>query len=71
MSADRAALERLVERGEEEGGPVAFKERLREDVHLPAARSASPAPPFRHCVLPAEGEATFARPFYTSPIPPD
>ena len=59
MSADRATLERLVERGEREGGPVEFKERLREDVHLADGRMESLAAQLRHRVLSGDGEATY------------
>jgi len=59
MSADRAVLERLVERGEEEGGPVEFKERLREDVHLVDGRMESLAAQLRHRVLSGDGVATY------------
>ena len=33
MSADRAALDAALERGEEDGGHIEFKERLTRDVH--------------------------------------
>jgi len=59
MSADRAALEELVERGEQEGGPVEFKERLREDVHLADGRLESLAAQLRHRVLSGDGQATY------------
>ena len=59
MSPDRAVLERAVERGEEEGGPVEFKERLRKDVHLGDGRLESLAAQLRHRVLSGEGEATY------------
>ncbi len=59
MSSDRAVLERAVERGEEEGGPVEFKERLRKDVHLGDGRLESLAAQLRHRVLSGDGEATY------------
>ncbi|MFB6168756.1 MAG: GTPBP1 family GTP-binding protein [Haloferacaceae archaeon] len=59
MSADRAALEEAIERGEEEGGPVEFKERLARDVHLADGRMESLAAQLRHRVLSGDGEATY------------
>ena len=59
MSADRAVLERAVARGEEEGGPIEFKERLRRDVHLAEGRMESLAAQLRHRVLSGDGEATY------------
>ena len=59
MSADRAALERALERGEEEGGSVEFKERLTEELHLADGRLESLAAQLRHRVLSGEGEATY------------
>ncbi len=59
MSRDRTILERAVERGETEGGPVEFKERLREDVHLADGRKESLAAQLRHRVLSGDGEATY------------
>ena len=59
MSADRAALEEAIERGEEEGGHVEFKERLSRNVHLADGRLESLAAQLRHRVLSGEGEATY------------
>ncbi|MEF8819671.1 MAG: GTP-binding protein [Haloferacaceae archaeon] len=59
MSADRAALEDALERGEEEGGPVEFKERLAREVHLADGRMESLAAQLRHRVLSGDGEATY------------
>jgi elongation factor 1-alpha len=59
MSADRAPLERALERGEEEGGNVEFKERLSKDLHLADGRLESLAAQMRHRVLSGDGEATY------------
>jgi elongation factor 1-alpha len=59
MSSDRAALDRAIERGEEEGGSVEFKERLTKDVHLADGRLESLAAQLRHRVLSGDGEATY------------
>jgi elongation factor 1-alpha len=59
MSPDRAALDRAIERGEEEGGSVEFKERLAKDVHLADGRLESLAAQLRHRVLSGDGEATY------------
>ncbi|WP_313691337.1 GTPBP1 family GTP-binding protein [Halorarum halobium] len=59
MSADRAALERAIERGEEEGGHIEFKTRLSRDVHLADGRLESLAAQLRHRVLSGEGEALY------------
>jgi elongation factor 1-alpha len=59
MSADRAALERAIERGEHEGGSVEFKERLTKDLHLADGRLESLAAQLRHRVLSGDGEATY------------
>ena len=59
MSADRAALDRALARGEEEGGSVEFKERLTKDVHLADGRMESLAAQLRHRVLSGDGEATY------------
>ncbi|MFB6308720.1 MAG: GTP-binding protein, partial [Haloarculaceae archaeon] len=59
MSPDRAVLERALERGEEEGGSVEFKERLSEDLHLTEGRLESLAAQLRHRVLSGDGEATY------------
>ena len=59
MTADRAPLERALERGEEEGGPIEFKERLSREVHLVDGRMESLAAQLRHRVLSGDGEATY------------
>ncbi|WP_053947895.1 GTPBP1 family GTP-binding protein [Halolamina sediminis] len=59
MSADRAPLQRALERGEEEGGPVEFKTRLTRDTHLADGRMESLAAQLRHRVLSGDGEATY------------
>ncbi|MFT4956815.1 MAG: elongation factor 1-alpha, partial [Halobacteriales archaeon] len=59
MSADRATLERALDRGEEEGGNVEFKERLTRGVHLADGRLESLAAQLRHRVLSGDGEATY------------
>ncbi|MFB6159920.1 MAG: GTPBP1 family GTP-binding protein [Haloferacaceae archaeon] len=59
MSADRASLEEALERGEEEGGHVEFKERLSREVHLADGRLESLAAQLRHRVLSGDGEATY------------
>ncbi|WIV67412.1 GTPBP1 family GTP-binding protein [Natrialbaceae archaeon AArc-T1-2] len=59
MSRDRALLERALERGEQDGGSVEFKERLSRDVHLEGGRRESLAAQLRHRVLSGDGEATY------------
>ncbi|MFB6194873.1 MAG: GTP-binding protein, partial [Haloplanus sp.] len=59
MTADRAVLEEALDHGEEEGGPVEFKERLSRDVHLVDGRMESLAAQLRHRVLSGDGEATY------------
>ncbi|MFP9193038.1 GTPBP1 family GTP-binding protein [Natrialbaceae archaeon A-CW1-1] len=59
MSRDRALLERALERGEQDGGNVEFKERLIESVHLEGGRRESLAAQLRHRVLSGDGEATY------------
>jgi elongation factor 1-alpha len=59
MSPDRAALERALERGEQEGGSVEFKERLTRDLHLADGRLESLVAQLRHRVLSGDGEATY------------
>jgi len=59
MSADRAALQRAIERGEREGGSVEFKERLTRSVHLADGRLESLVAQLRHRVLSGDGEATY------------
>ncbi|MFC6824383.1 GTPBP1 family GTP-binding protein [Halopelagius fulvigenes] len=59
MSADRAVLEKALERGEEEGGSIEFKERLSRDVHLSDGRMESLAAQLRHRVLSGDGTATY------------
>ncbi len=60
MSADRSALQRTIERGEENGGSIEFKQRLSRDVHLADGRMESLAAQLRHRVLSGDGEATYA-----------
>jgi elongation factor 1-alpha len=59
MIPDRAVLDRALERGEQEGGSVEFKERLTEKLHLADGRLESLAAQLRHRVLSGEGEATY------------
>ncbi|ERG95014.1 GTPBP1 family GTP-binding protein [Haloquadratum walsbyi] len=59
MSADRAALEAALDRGEEEGGNVEFKERLSREVHLADGRLESLAAQLRHRVLSGDGTAMY------------
>ncbi|WP_254279021.1 GTPBP1 family GTP-binding protein [Haloarcula marina] len=59
MSPDRAVLRRALERGEQEGGSVEFKERLTEHLHLSEGRLESLAAQLRHRVLSGDGEATY------------
>ncbi|WP_227374413.1 GTPBP1 family GTP-binding protein [Haladaptatus halobius] len=59
MSADRAALQRALDRGEHEGGSVEFKERLTREIHLAEGRMESLAAQLRHRVLSGDGEATY------------
>ena len=59
MPADRAVLDRAIERGEEEGGSVEFKERLTRDVHLSDGRLESLAAQLRHRILSGDGEAIY------------
>lgn len=59
MSPDRAVLEQALERGEQEGGSVEFKERLTREVHLADGRLESLAAQLRHRVLSGDGEATY------------
>ena len=59
MSADRAPLQRALERGEEEGGPIEFKTRLTRETHLADGRMESLAAQLRHRVLSGDGEATY------------
>ena len=59
MSADRAVLEEALERGEEDGGSIEFKERLTREVHLSEGRLESLAAQLRHRVLSGDGEATY------------
>ncbi|WP_255190651.1 GTPBP1 family GTP-binding protein [Natronobeatus ordinarius] len=59
MSRDRVLLERALERGEQDGGSVEFKERLSREVHLVDGRRESLAAQLRHRVLSGDGEATY------------
>ncbi|GAA0311213.1 GTPBP1 family GTP-binding protein [Halarchaeum salinum] len=59
MSVDRAVLHRALERGEQEGGHVEFKERLTREVHLAEGRLESLAAQLRHRILSGDGEAQY------------
>src|SRR6056297_556451 len=59
MSADRAALQQALKRGEQDGGHIEFKERLTRDLHLADGRMESLAAQLRHRVLSGDGEATY------------
>ncbi|WP_430503825.1 GTPBP1 family GTP-binding protein [Haloparvum sp. PAK95] len=59
MSADRSVLRRAIERGEQDGGAIEFKERLTREVHLADGRMESLAAQLRHRVLSGDGEATY------------
>jgi len=59
MSPDRAVLKRAIERGEQKGGSVEFKQRLTRDLHLSDGRRESLAAQLRHRVLSGDGEATY------------
>ena len=59
MGPDRAVLERAIDRGEQEGGSVEFKERLTKNIHLQADRRDSLAAQLRHRVLSGDGTATY------------
>ncbi|ELY42121.1 GTPBP1 family GTP-binding protein [Natronorubrum sulfidifaciens] len=59
MSRDRALLKRALDRGEQNGGNVEFKERLSRDVHLEGGRRESLAAQLRHRLLSGDGEATY------------
>ncbi|WP_323190720.1 GTPBP1 family GTP-binding protein [Halostella sp. PRR32] len=59
MSPDRAVLQQALDRGEQEGGNVEFKERLTKDLHLSEGRLESLAAQLRHRVLSGDGEATY------------
>ncbi|SEW23844.1 GTPBP1 family GTP-binding protein [Halobacterium jilantaiense] len=59
MGRDRARLATALERGEQEGGSVEFKERFSRDVHLVDGRLESLAAQLRHRVLSGDGEAEY------------
>ncbi|ERG89906.1 MAG: GTPase [halophilic archaeon J07HX5] len=59
MGPDRAVLDRVIDRGEQEGGSVEFKERLTKSLHLEAGRRDSLAAQLRHRVLSGDGIATY------------
>jgi elongation factor 1-alpha len=59
MGRDRARLVTALERGEQEGGSVEFKERFSRDVHLADGRLESLAAQLRHRVLTGDGEAEY------------
>lgn len=52
-------LKRALDRGEEEGGHVEFKERLTRDLHLREGRRESLVAQLRHRVLSGDGEAEY------------
>jgi elongation factor 1-alpha len=59
MGRDRARLAAALERGEQEGGSVEFKERFSREVHLADGRMESLAAQLRHRVLSGDGEAEY------------
>jgi elongation factor 1-alpha len=59
MGRDRAQLVRALDRGEQEGGSVEFKERFSREVHLADGRMESLAAQLRHRVLSGDGEAEY------------
>ncbi|WP_276279518.1 GTPBP1 family GTP-binding protein [Halorussus caseinilyticus] len=59
MCPNRAVLRSALERGEQEGGSVEFKERLTKELHLTEGRMESLAAQLRHRVLSGDGEATY------------
>ena len=59
MGPQPAALERVIERGEREGGSVEFKERLTKNLHLSEDRLDSLVAQLRHRVLSGDGTATY------------
>jgi len=59
MGRDRARLATALERGEQEGGSVEFKERFSRDLHLSDGRLESLAAQLRHRVLSGDGEAEY------------
>ncbi|NHN59889.1 MULTISPECIES: GTPBP1 family GTP-binding protein [Halorussus] len=59
MCPNRAVLQSALERGEQEGGSVEFKERLTKELHLADGRMESLAAQLRHRVLSGDGEATY------------
>ena len=59
MCPNRAALQQALDRGEQEGGSVEFKERLTRELHLSDGRMESLAAQLRHRVLSGDGEATY------------
>jgi elongation factor 1-alpha len=59
MGRDSGRLLTALERGEQEGGSVEFKERFSRDVHLADGRMESLAAQLRHRVLSGDGEAEY------------
>jgi len=59
MGPEPAALERVIDHGEQEGGSVEFKERLSKDLHLVDERLESLVAQLRHRVLSGDGTATY------------
>lgn len=59
MGRDSGQLLTALDRGEQEGGNVEFKERFSRDVHLAEGRMESLAAQLRHRVLSGDGEAEY------------
>ncbi|AAG19926.1 GTPBP1 family GTP-binding protein [Halobacterium salinarum] len=59
MGRDRARLAAALERGEQEGGSVEFKERFSRDIHLAEGRLESLTAQLRHRILSGDGEAEY------------
>ncbi len=59
MGPQPAALERVIEHGEREGGSIEFKERLTKELHLAEDRLESLVAQLRHRVLSGDGTATY------------
>lgn len=59
MGQSRAALEQVVEQGEEKDGQIEFKEQLNRELHLADGRRESLAAQLRYRVLSGDGEAMY------------
>lgn len=59
MSANRAALEKAINHGEQKEGSVEFKEQLSKETHLAGNKRSSLVAQLRHRVLSGDGEATY------------